>query len=156
MCFACFGLRRRIYICASVPHRRSTRIFKITWDDYVSNEEVLTRSGVEDIEITLDRSRLRWLGHVTKMPNERPVKALLYGELEEGIRRTGRPMLRFKATCKSALKCGDALEDWQTTVLDRPAWRASIRRTCHNVIQKRIKAYERRKENRRKKAAPKK
>ena len=140
----------------TVQQRHLRRILKIKWDDYVSNEEVLTRSVVEDIEITLVRNRLRWLGHVTRMPNERPVKALLYGELEEGTRRTGRPMLRFKDTCKSALKCGDTLEDWQTSVLDRPAWRASIRRTCHNVNQKRINAYEKRKENRRKKAAQKK
>ena len=68
----------------TVQQRYLRKILRIGWDDYVSNEEVLCRANVEDIEISLSRSRLRWLGHVTRMDDNRPVKALLYDELCNG------------------------------------------------------------------------
>ena len=56
----------------------------------MSNEEMLQRADAEDIEITLIKSRLRWLGHVSRMDNNRPVKALMYGELDKGTRPIDR------------------------------------------------------------------
>ena len=63
--------------------------------DRVTNDEVLDRAKSTDIEIILIRSRLRWMGHVAGMPDEQLVKALLFGVLEEGSRRVGRPLLRL-------------------------------------------------------------
>ena len=65
---------------------------------------MLDRAKTADIEIILIRNRLRWMGHVARMPGERPVKALLYGELAEGTRRVGRPLLRFEDTLMDILK----------------------------------------------------
>ena len=65
----------------------------------MSNEEVLQRANTENIEIILVKSRLLWLGHVSRMDNNRPVKSLLYGELDIGKRPVGRPKLRYKDTC---------------------------------------------------------
>ena len=70
----------------------------------------------EDIEILLVKSRLRWLGHVSRMENDRPVKSLLYGDLSERKRPVGRPKLIYKDTCKCALKCDDTLDQWRTKV----------------------------------------
>ena len=50
-------------------------ILKIKWDYFVSNEEVLKRAGIEDIELKLVGNRLRWLGHIRRMDDNRPVKA---------------------------------------------------------------------------------
>ena len=83
----------------TLQQRHLRRILKIKWDHYISNEEALARACVEDIEILLVRSRLRWLGHVSRMEDNRPVKSLLYGELTEGTRPVGRPKLRYKDTC---------------------------------------------------------
>lgn len=82
----------------TVQQRHLRRILKIKWDDYVSNEDVLLRADVEDIELTLSRNRLRWLGHVSRMRSESPVKELLYGEFVEGTHAIGRPKLRYKDT----------------------------------------------------------
>ena len=82
----------------TVQQRRLRRILKIKWDHYISNEEVLARACVEDIEILLVRSRLRWLGHVSRMEDDRPVKSLSYGESTEGTRPVGRPKLRYTDT----------------------------------------------------------
>ena len=62
---------------------------------------------MEDIEILLVKGRLRWLGHLPRMEDDCPVKSLLHGELTESP--VGRPKLRYKHTCKSALKCGNVL-----------------------------------------------
>ena len=134
----------------TVQQRHLRRILKIKWDHYISNEEVLARACVEDIEILLVRSRLRWLGHVSRMEDDRPVKSLLYGELTEGTRPVGRPKLRYKDTCKSALKCGNALGQWKTKVENRTEWRHMIHQTCNKVNEKRVNAYERQRDKRRK------
>ena len=60
-------------------HLRS--ILKIKWNDFISNEDVLARANVEDIEVKLTHIRLRWLGHTSRMNENMPAKALLYGEL---------------------------------------------------------------------------
>ena len=52
----------------------------------------------------LSQRRLRWLGHVKRMDPGRIPKDILYGELAEGTRQTGRPHLRFKDICKRDLK----------------------------------------------------
>ena len=85
------------------------------------------------------------------MEDDRPVKSLLYGELTEGKRPVGRPKLRYKDTCKSALKCGDVLDHWETKVEDRTEWRKMIRQTCDKVNEKRVQAYEKQRDKRRRK-----
>ena len=104
---------------------------------------------MEDIGILLVRSRLRWLGHVSRMEDDRPVKSLLYGELAEGTRPVGLPKLRYKGTCKSALECGNALGQWKAMVENRTEWRHVIRQTCNKVNEKRVNAYERQRDKRR-------
>ena len=71
-------------------------------EQFFSNEEVLERANVVDIEIKLLKNSLRWMGHICRMNDTRPVKALLFGELE-GSTKVGRPLLRYKDTCKMSL-----------------------------------------------------
>ena len=52
----------------------------------------------------LKLAQLRWTGHVTRMPDERLPKKVLYGELQEGKRSQGGQMKRYKDTLKASLK----------------------------------------------------
>ena len=81
-----------------IQQRHIRNISKIKWDQYPSKREVLTRAGLEDMEVKLVRNRLRWLGHVSRMEDERPVKVLLFGELNDSKRPFGRPKIRYKYT----------------------------------------------------------
>ena len=65
----------------TIQQRHLRSILKIRWDHFITNDEVLGRGKFTDIEITVIRNRLRWMGNVAHMPDERPVKALLYGIL---------------------------------------------------------------------------
>lgn len=132
----------------TLQQRHIRSILKIKWDDFVSNEEVLRRSNVEDIEISLAKSKLRWLGHVLRMDDSRAVKKLFYGERTDGSRPVGRPKLRFKDNLKSLLKIGNLLDVWQEEALDRVRWRSRIMHVCAKLNEKRVRSYERRKEKR--------
>ena len=77
------------------------------------------------------------MGHVARMPDVRPVKALLYGVLEEGSRRVGRPFLRYKDTLKDILKRGAALGTWREVVTDQLAWRRLTSDICDKIENER-------------------
>ena len=75
----------------------------------------------------LSLRRLRWLGHVRRMNHERIPRELLYGELAQGSRTAGRPVLRFKDVAKRDLKDADIdIDIWETLAADRQAWRNII------------------------------
>ena len=65
---------------------------------------------------------MRWIGHVARIPNKRPVKVILYGELAEGSKRVDRLLIRYKDTIKDILRRGGALDMWIEIVGDRSAW----------------------------------
>ena len=129
----------------TIQQRHLRLILNIKWDDCISNEEVLRRTDVEDMEVMLVRTRLRWLGHNCRMNNDRPVKQLLYCELAHGSRSIGRPKLRFKDTCKSALKCDHVLDQWLSTVNNRAKWERLTRVVCYAYKSKRVPDYEKKK-----------
>ena len=53
------------------------RIFGITWQDKVPSRVVLERAGIFSIYTLLKQRRLRWLGHVMRMADDRIPKDLL-------------------------------------------------------------------------------
>ena len=133
----------------TIQQRHLRSILSIKWDHFVSNEEVLERANVLDMEIKLLKNRLRWMGHICRMNDTRPVKALLFGELE-GSRKVGRPLLRYKDTCKMALQRGKVLNEWIAVVNDRDKWKALIQDVCKEHNQKRKADYEERRQKRHK------
>ena len=84
------------------------------------------------------------MGHVARMPDELPVKALLYGVLEGGSRRVGRALLRYQDTLKDILKRGAALGTWREILTDL-AWRRLTSDICDQIeIERRNRNIERR------------
>ena len=131
----------------TIQQRHLMSILSIKWNHFVSNEEVLERANVLHIEIKLLKNRLRWMGHICRMNDTRPVKALLFGELE-GSRKMGRLLLRYKDTCKMALQRSEALNEWNSVVNDRNKWKALIQNVCKVRNQKRKGDYEKRRQKR--------
>ena len=71
-------------------HLRSIRrILGISWQDKVTNADVLSRAGLTTMYTLLRQRRLLWLGHVRRMGDGRIPKYILYGELALGRRTTG-------------------------------------------------------------------
>ena len=87
------------------------------------------------------KSQLRWAGHVARMPDDRLPKQIFFGELCEGARPQGRPLLRYKDTLKATLKkCDINHETWEKDAQDRPAWR-SVARTGTIAYEEERKKY---------------
>ena len=75
------------------------KLLKIKWQDRIPDTEVLKRAGMQSIHTLLKLAQLRWTGHVTRMPDERLPKKILYGELQVGGLKK-----RYKDTLKASLK----------------------------------------------------
>ena len=77
------------------------------------------------------------MGHICRMNETRPVKALLFGEFK-GSRKVGRPLLRYKDTCKMALQRGKVLNEWNAVVNDRNKWKALIQNVCKETRKEKL------------------
>ena len=129
------------------------RILNITWQDKVANNTVLERDGCTSMFTLLKQRRKRWLGHVVRMDDGRIPKDLLYGELVQGKRPTGRPQLRFKDVCKRDLKPSNIDQNyWEATALKRSAWRQTVQNGLSN-FEETLAQQHKEKRTRRKAAA---
>ena len=119
------------------------RLLGLTWQDHITNIDVLAKAGMASMHSMLTTRRLRWLGHVSRMENSRIPKNLLFGELASGSRSTGRPSLRFKDVCKRDLKAGGFnLAELGTATSDRQKWRATIRQVTNAAEERRNARWE--------------
>ena len=107
---------------------RSLRnIMGIKWQDKITNQEVLDRANLTSIESLLLKAQLRWAGHVIRMEDHRIPRQLMYGELQKGSRKRGRPKLRFKDTLKRNLSwCKIQPRELESSAAVRSSWRTTI------------------------------
>ena len=78
------------------------KLLKIKWQDRIPDTEVLKKTRMQSVHTLLKLAQLRWSGHVTRMPDERLPKKILYGEL--GKRSHGGQKKQYKDTLKASLK----------------------------------------------------
>jgi len=70
--------------------------------------------------------RMRWVGHVARMGEERVVHRFLVGK-PEGKRPFGRPRRRWEDNLKmDLLEVGGGSGDWMELAQDRDRWRAIV------------------------------
>ena len=90
------------------------KLLKIKWQDRIPDTEVLKRAGMQSVHTLLKSAQLRWTGHVTRMPDERLSKKILYGELQVGKRSHCGQKKRYKDTLKASLKdFNKPTEQWE-------------------------------------------
>ena len=101
---------------------------KIKWWHRISNSEVLQRAKSTTIETMLPGNCLRWLGHVSRMKDDRIPKQLLFGELARGTRDRGRHRKRWKDCAKDNLKSFNIdYNSWYSQTQDRARWQQNVR-----------------------------
>ncbi|XP_063534978.1 uncharacterized protein LOC134744961 [Cydia strobilella] len=110
-------------------HMRCLRIILgVTWRDRVTNEAVLSKTNCYSITAMLKQRRLRWLGHVHRMDPDRLPREVMLGQIAEAKRPVGRPVLRFKDSCKRDMN-GFSIPTnrWEERAEMRPEWRRNLR-----------------------------
>ena len=58
------------------------RICGISLRDHVLNVDILSRCNTFSVEYQLQSKRLRWLGHMFRIPDDRLLKKLLFGQVK--------------------------------------------------------------------------
>ena len=74
------------------------RILKVRFFHRVKNEEILDRASISPLLDIIRNKRLRWFGHVSRMPEERLPSYLLDWVPKHGGRTRGRPRNRLNQT----------------------------------------------------------
>ena len=116
-----------LYACNHFHLSYLRKLLKIWWQDKIPDTEVLKKAKIQSVHTLLKLAQLRWTGHVTRMPDERLPKKVLYGELQEGKRSQGGQKIRYKDTLKASLKNLNILtESWEQDAQDRTKWRCLI------------------------------
>ncbi|KAL5261077.1 hypothetical protein ACHWQZ_G006957 [Mnemiopsis leidyi] len=117
-----------------VFHQTSLRrILRIKWFYHVSNEEVLRRAGIKPVETFISAARLRWYGHVVRMPDYRIPKFLLNWKPNYGKRSRGRPRKDWKSCVLEDAATFTGVKDinnskTETLAANRVQWRNMLRR----------------------------
>ena len=110
----------------SVFHNRCARfILDVSkseqWNEHLSNAVTLERAGLRSVVEMLRTRRLRWLGHVGRMSDDRIPKCVLFGELQKTRPRHG-PRKRWRDNIVIDLE-ERHINDWYSLAEDRRAWR---------------------------------
>ena len=94
------------------------------WKQHLSTQMIRMDVGIESsMEELVVKRRLRWLGHIARMPTDRLPKKVLYGELVEKLPQHG-PKLRWRDRVKSDLMAtGIGIDHWFDMAQDRGEWR---------------------------------
>ena len=71
------------------------RLLGISWEDRVTNQEVLRRSSMPGVEVLIMKAQLRWTGHVMRMEDSCLPKQIC-SELAHGTRKQGGQTKRYK------------------------------------------------------------
>jgi hypothetical protein len=97
------------------------------WQETVPNTGVLQRAKIPTMCTTLKQRRMRWLGHVVCMDGCQISKNLVFSELAQWTRPTGKPQLRYKDVCNGDLKAlGTDLRTREAVASEHSYWRSAV------------------------------
>ncbi len=106
------------------------RILKVRWPQTISNREIRTRTGINDINEEITKRRWRWLGHVLRMDSSRHTKTALRWT-PQGQRKRGRPKGTWRRTVDQEAKLIN--QTWgqlRRTAQNRRLWRSTVDALC--------------------------
>jgi sorting nexin-29 len=89
------------------------------------NEELYNIYKAPRLSVHARLSRLRWAGHLQRMPSSRATRRILEGH-PGGRRRVGRPRLRWEDEVRKDAAQLLQVTDWRTAAEDRRSWRRCL------------------------------
>ena len=111
--------------------RAMRRIEGIFWPQRISNEELRARTAQPPASSLLAMRRVRWFGHLLRLPPEHPTKAMLdFSPQLAGWRRPrGAPRTRWlDVVARDLRRCNVNIDDAHDIAQNRSAWRTLVSR----------------------------
>ena len=100
------------------------RILNIHYWDHIRNETVLEMTGQRKMDELMSERRLRFLGHLMRIPESRYAKIAVNWKPCHGKRKRGRPRLTWRSTISNDLQARNiSWEEAMTLASDRNEWR---------------------------------
>ena len=103
----------------------------IRWTDHITNAEIRERTGQLPVLRLLAQRRVRWFGHVLRLPESHPTRRLTdFDPASAGWRRPrGAPRTRWVDVLRRDLeRVGVRWEEAPALACDRTGWRTVVRR----------------------------
>ena len=101
------------------------KICKVSLKDRINNERILDWCNVAKASNIVSHRRLRLLGHLARMPDERLPKRVLFGHMDgSGLR--GKSQKQWVDYVREDLQIAGLLYTWWEKSQDRAGWRAAI------------------------------
>ena len=119
--------RRRLDVFDTHCQRRLLRVF---WQQHISNHSIRERTKQPTASSLLRQRRLRWFGHLHRMPSSLPVRRgyAFIPNIHGWKRPRGRPKTRWADSNKHDLNyAGLDTTIAAQVVFDRPQWKAFVR-----------------------------
>ena len=103
------------------------RIEKVTQFNKVRSSEIRKSLNIEPLLLRIERSQLRWFGHVSRMPQERHPKQALPAK-PNGRRPVGRPRTRWTDYIEDLRwnRLGLRPSEMMEVMKDREVWRLNL------------------------------
>ena len=90
-----------------IPPLLPLQALGISWEDRVTNQEVLCSSSMPAVEVLIVKAQLRWTGHLMRMEDNRLPRQIFCSELACGTRRQDGQTKRYKDSLKNSLRACD-------------------------------------------------
>ena len=74
--------------------------------DKIRNEEIRSMVGVKPVTQHIDQQRVKWFGHLTRMPSDQPALRA-HTQRYSGRKARGRPRTRWVDNLRSTFKAQD-------------------------------------------------
>ena len=85
----------------SYQRRLLRKLLKIKWPKNISNDKLYQITKTEKWSITIKRRRLKWLGHLLRLPEQTPAQRSLQEALKETPKKVGRPITNWLQNIKT-------------------------------------------------------
>ena len=102
-------------------------IIGVTLWDQKRNEDILAETGEMPVEDQLKLKRLRWFGHLQRMPDHQPQRQVLKCSPQGKRRKPGGTPLRWIDILNRDLA---NIANWKQLAKDRIQWRLAIHQLC--------------------------
>jgi len=83
MAFICRAKEKKL---EATHHKFQRRLLGISLKDKVCNKEVRQRTNLKEMNLIIKEKRLRWLGHVLRMEDDKIPKQAMYWQMDHHVK----------------------------------------------------------------------